>query len=124
MRQDPRHSLLKRAAIAAGCVALLVIVLQQSRARMAETKDTLLHEQLAGLRGAIDQYYGANRAYPPSLDDLVTAHYLSSVPRDPITDRNDSWQVTLTVVDGATGVYDVHSGADGKDRNGIAYASW
>lgn len=86
-------------------------------------RETVLRQDLVGLRTAIDQFYRDKARYPESLDELVTQRYIRAIPVDPITDRADSW-LLLPPKDGAKAVFDVKSGAPQKARDGSSYASW
>ncbi len=89
-----------------------------------KAKESVLKENLATLRVAIDKHYGDTGKYPATLDDLVTKRYLRRVPVDPVTDSATTW-VVLPPADPQKGaVFDVKSGAPGKSRDGTAYASW
>jgi len=45
------------------------------------------------LRHVIQQYTLDKQKAPQALEDLIAAHYLKFIPKDPITGRNDTWQV-------------------------------
>ncbi len=71
------------------------------------------------MRTAIDTYTVDKEKAPQSLDDLVQAGYLKSIPIDPITSRTDTWITgqsdTLIDIDQTEGgIDDVHSGAQGS----------
>src|ERR1051326_4983841 len=55
-------------------------------------KETVLHNNLFAMRSAIDEYSYDKQKAPQSLQDLVSDGYLHNVPKDPITQRNDSWK--------------------------------
>ena len=76
------------------------------------------------MRDAIDKYHGDTGHYPDSLDALVSAHYLRSLPVDPITERADSWQIVAPSGDEAGAMYDIKSSAPGTAHDGSAYADW
>lgn len=86
-------------------------------------RETVLRQDLMGMRGAIDQFYRDKARYPDALAELVTYRYIRAVPVDPITDRADSWTV-VPPKDGTNGVFDVKSGAAQRARDGSDYASW
>lgn len=92
--------------------------------RVDNARETILKQDLAVMRDAIDKYHGDRGRYPDSLEALVGARYLRSVPVDPITERADSWQIVAPPGDAAGAMYDIHSGAPGKGREGTAYADW
>jgi general secretion pathway protein G len=93
-------------------------------------KEAVLREDLAVLRTAIGSYTVDKQKAPESLDDLVTAGYLKAVPKDPMTQRTDTWTLsqsdTLSSVDqtDSGGVDDVHSGAQLNAIDGTSYSTW
>jgi len=91
--------------------------------RVDDARETVLKQDLVGLRTAIDQHFRDKSRYPETLEDLVTQRYIRSVPIDPITQRADSW-VLVPPKDGSKAVFDVHSGASGRAKDGSNYASW
>lgn len=124
MRPREGKPLLPRILLFIGIVAATTVAVPWYLAEAHAGREQTLRAQLFSLRAAIDQYYGEKNRYPASLDELVTAHYLRLVPRDPLTGRSDSWRVTETTADGNTGIYDVHSGASGQGQDGTAYGDW
>ena len=81
------------------------------------------------MRQAIDEYTLDKQRAPQSLDDLVQAGYLKNLPRDPLTNSSETWQVvnedTLSSVDQTQpGITDVHSGAPENSSEGTPYSSW
>ena len=104
---------------------LLVIAVPSYFASLDNAKETSLKQSLSVMRSAIDRYKGDVGKYPDSLQELVTAKYLRSIPVDPITGVSDQWVITTTAEPGQpSGVSDVHSGAPGNGKDGTAYASW
>ena len=76
------------------------------------------------VRDVIDKFYGDTGRYPETLDELVEKKYLRGLPVDPITESTATWQL-VPVPEGYKGaVYDLHSGAQGSDREGKKYAEW
>ncbi len=86
-------------------------------------KEAVLRENLATLRDAVDQYHADTEQWPDSLDALVDKHYLRAVPKDPVTDSQDTW-ILVPPQDGASGVYDIKSGATGVGADGQSYEEW
>jgi general secretion pathway protein G len=81
------------------------------------------------MRQAIDSYTVDKEKAPQSLDDVVQAGYLKSIPVDPMTGRNDTWMPdtsdTLDDIDEtAGGIDNVHSGAQGLASDGSSYNQW
>jgi general secretion pathway protein G len=103
---------------------LLAIALPRYFGHLEKARETVLRQDLATLRDAIDKYHGDRGRYPESLDELVSARYLRAVPVDPLTDRGDTWQFVAPEDGEAGAVYDVKSGAPGAARDGTAYADW
>ncbi len=92
-------------------------------------KEAVLRDDLFTMRSVIDQYTLDKQKAPQSLQDVVAAGYLKSIPKDPLTGSADTWQVTTddTLMDPSQsqpGITDVHSGASGVGTDGTAYSSW
>jgi general secretion pathway protein G len=92
-------------------------------------KEAVLHEDLYTIRKAIDSYTVDKSRAPQSLQDLVDSGYLKSMPKDPITARTDTWQVTMSdnlnsVDQTQPGIDDVHSGAQEVSLEGSSYNTW
>ena len=92
-------------------------------------KEAVLRNDLFTLRSSIDQYTLDKQKAPQSLEDLATAGYIKSVPKDPITNSTDTWvteqEDSLMAIDQtAPGIVDVHSGSDSTSTEGTAYSSW
>jgi general secretion pathway protein G len=92
-------------------------------------KEAVLKEDLHVMRGAIDAYTADKEKAPQSLDDLVQAGYLKSLPKDPMTQSNTTWvpatDDTLQNIDQTEpGINDVHSGSEASGSDGQPYSSW
>jgi general secretion pathway protein G len=90
---------------------------------LIRARETSLKQSLFVLRDMTDQYYADHGAYPDSLDTLVEAHYVRTVPEDPFTKSSTTW-VTVPPEDAKGGVYDVHSGSDLIGLDGTPYNEW
>lgn len=86
-------------------------------------RETVLKQDLQGLRTAIDQFYRDNDRYPDSLEELVSKRYIRAIPIDPITEKTSTW-VAVPPKEGGQGMFDVKSGSPRKSRDGSPYASW
>jgi general secretion pathway protein G len=78
-----------------------------------KANEAVLKNNLQTIRTSIDNYTLDKQAAPQSLDDLVQAGYLRSVPTDPMTRAKD-WvpqydTVVLSPEQTSTGLVDVHS---------------
>jgi general secretion pathway protein G len=94
-----------------------------------KAKEAVLKEDLHVMRGAIDSYTVDKEKAPQSLEDLIQAGYLKSMPIDPMTSRSDTWiagqSENLTTIDETQGgIDDVHSGAQGVSSEGTSYNTW
>jgi general secretion pathway protein G len=103
---------------------LLALALPRYFNHLASSRETILKQDLAVMRDAIDKYHGDRGRYPNSLDELVSARYLRALPVDPITERSDTWQAVAPPADETGELYDIKSGAPGTARDGSAYADW
>ena len=104
---------------------LLTIAVPSYFASLDNAKETSLKQSLSVMRTAIDHYKGDLGKYPETLQTLVEAKYLRSIPADPITGSSDQWAVETAAEPGQpSGVKDVHSGAPGNGKDGTPYASW
>lgn len=103
---------------------LLSIVAPRYMESVDKAKEAALKTNLRLVREAIDKYKGDRQRYPDSLQQLVDERYLAALPIDPVTDRNDTWQVVFPPAPAASAVYDIRSGAPGTGRNGSAYGEW
>ncbi len=110
-----------------GLLAAIAIPAYTSNIRNA--KEAVLKEDLHVLRQAIDSYTVDKQKAPQSLDDLVQAGYIKTMPIDPFTHRSDTWmpvqEDTLMSLDQTeSGIDDVHSGAQMTASDGTSYSTW
>jgi general secretion pathway protein G len=116
--------------IVIGIILILVgIAIPNYQQSIKRSKEATLSQDLYTLRQAIDSYTMDKDRGPQSLDDLVTAGYIRSVPIDPITRRNDTWVTDqsddlLSVDQTEPGITDVHSGSNDVGSDGRAYSQW
>lgn len=126
MPQRPHggFTLIELLVVMAIIATLLTLALPRYFASLERSKEAVLKEDLSTLRDAIDKYFADKGKYPDALGDLADKKYLRDIPKDPITERTDTW-LTTPPNDTAQGeVYDVHSGAPGQGRDGTAYSDW
>lgn len=102
-------------------LASVVVPRYMDKADMA--RETVLRQDLQGLRTAIDQFYRDQGVYPPSLQALVDKRYIRAIPVDPITNSPQTW-VVIAPKDGSQTVFDVKTGAKQRARDGSDYANW
>ena len=103
---------------------LLSIAIPTYFGHVDKAKETVLRQDLAQMRDAIDKYFSDVGRYPDSLEEMVARRYMRKVPVDPITEHADSWQIVAPERKELGKVYDVKSGAPGRARDGSDYASW
>lgn len=87
-------------------------------------EETVLKQNLALLRDAIDKHHADTGKYPASLEELVQKRYIRTLPLDPVTQSAQSWVVVPPQDSKLGAVYDVHSGAKGPARDGTEYEQW
>ena len=110
-----------------GLLAAIAVPMYVQSVRHA--REAVLKEDLRTLRSAIDSYTVDKQKAPQTLDDLVQAGYIKSMPVDPFTHRSDTWvpaqDDALSSLDQTeSGINDVHSGAPGAASDGTSYSSW
>ena len=96
----------------------------------------MLRHDLLDMREAIRDFQRDKHREPQNLNELVSAHYLRVVPKDPITGAADWREVTEQPVrvddfssgapppSTAPGLVDVRSSAPGRDANGKAWSEY
>jgi general secretion pathway protein G len=104
--------------------ALLSIAVPRYFHSVEHARETVLKEDLAILREAIDKYYADLNQYPEKLDDLAEKRYVRSVPVDPFTKLAETWTVVQSDDPDHAGIRDVHSGATEVASDGTPVASW
>jgi general secretion pathway protein G len=92
-------------------------------------REAVLRNDLFTMRSSIDQYTLDKQKAPQSLEDLVSAGYIKSIPKDPITNSSSTWvteqEDSLMAIDQTDpGIVDVHSGASGASSEGTPYSTW
>jgi general secretion pathway protein G len=93
-------------------------------------REAVLKEDLFRMRDAIDQFYADRNQYPQGLEDLVSEGYLREVPKDPMTDSAETWNVEQSENDAnnpaaIAGIVNVRSGSEAvSPLDGSKYAEW
>jgi general secretion pathway protein G len=108
---------------------LMAIAVPNYISSIKAAKESVLKEDLHVMRNAIDSYTMDKQKAPQSLQDLVEAGYLKTIPMDPMTRSTDSWVTaqsdTLHSIDQTDpGIDDVHSGDQEMGSDGQPYSSW
>jgi general secretion pathway protein G len=110
-------------------LVLLSIALPMYNQSILRAKESTLRQDLFTLRHVIQQYTLDKQRAPQALEDLISGHYLKFIPKDPITGREDTWQVEqedsiLSPDQTQPGIIDVHSGSNLTASDGSAYSTW
>jgi general secretion pathway protein G len=108
---------------------LAAIAIPAYTSNIRNAKEAVLKEDLHVMRQAIDSYTVDKQKAPQSLDDLVQGGYLKVLPKDPFTERTDTWMTaqddTLQTLDQTeSGINDVHSGSQLTGSDGTSYSTW
>jgi general secretion pathway protein G len=123
-RRRRGFTLIELLVVLAIVATLLMLVAPRYFHKVDATKEAVLRDNLRSVRDVIDRFYGDNGRYPETLEELVERKYLRALPVDPLTESTATWQL-VPVPEGYKGtVYDLHSGAQGTDRDGKKYADW
>ena len=109
-------------------LAIVALILSVATVRyfssLDRARETVLKQDLATMRDAIQKYNADKGRYPETLDALVADRYLRSVPVDPLTESTRTWVALPPAGTDSKGVADVQSGAPGNGQDGSAYATW
>lgn len=103
---------------------LLTIAVPRYFRSVEHARETVLREDLAVLREAIDKYYADLNQYPEGLAALVEKRYVRAIPVDPFTRLSDSWTLVPSEDPDQAGIRDVHSGANNAASDGTPVAAW
>jgi general secretion pathway protein G len=122
-------TLIEMMIVMAIIVILIAVAVPFYQKAIIRAKESVLHNNLFAMRSAIDEYTYDKQKAPPSLQDLVGDGYLREVPKDPITQRNDSWKVIMedagqAVNSAEPGIFDIRSGSDKASLEGTKYSDW
>jgi general secretion pathway protein G len=108
---------------------LAAIAIPSYLSSLKSAREAVLKEDLHVMRQAIDSYTMDKEQAPQSLDDLVTAGYLKTIPSDPMTHTATTWNTVnedsmMSVDQTQGGIADVHSGSSETGTNGQPYTDW
>src|SRR5579863_9327137 len=96
---------------------VIAMAIPQYQKAVIRSRESVLHNNLQTLRESIDHYSYDKEKAPQSLEDLVSEGYLRTIPRDPMTGTNQTWQKVMeeasqSMTQTEPGIWDVHSGSD------------
>jgi general secretion pathway protein G len=129
LRSQRGFTLIEMIIVCAMISILLGIMVPVYKVHILHANEAVLKQDLYHMRTAIDQFTQDKNKAPQELNDLVTAGYLHSIPKDPFTHSAESWQVVQedvmqSVDQTAPGISDVKSGSNLTSSEGTAYSSW
>lgn len=125
MRRRLAFTLVELLVVMAIVATLLSVAVPRYVHSADRARDAALRQTLAATRDAIDKYYGDTGRYPDTLQQLVDKRYLRRAPFDPVTRSETTWVVVPPAEGrGASGVYDLRSGAPGQALDGTSYGQW
>jgi general secretion pathway protein G len=127
--RDDGFTLIELLIVVSLIVILATLSLVTYRNSVQRGREAVLKEDLFRMRDAIDQHYADKGKYPESLDALVSAGYLRSIPVDPMTQSATSWETVQAEPDPTNltaepGVFNVKSGSEGQALDGSKYNEW
>ena len=128
-RQARGFTLMELLIVITLIVILAGIAISTHATSVRRAKEAALKENLFRLNESLDQYHADKGIWPPDLSSLVTENYMRQIPKDPITDSAETWQIEMSEADpsnpdAAPGVKGVKSGAPGTSLDGSNYADW
>ena len=132
--RSPRHpeqgfTLLELMIVMIIIATLAAIAIPSYMNNVRHAREAVLRADLHVLRDAIDSYTVDKEKAPQTLDDLVQAGYIKAMPKDPFTNRTDTWipvqdDSLMTIDQTQSGISDVHSGAQETSSEGTSYNTW
>ena len=117
-------TLIELLVVMAVIALLLTIATPRYFGGLEKSKETVLRQNLALTRSALDKHYGDVGKYPETLEMLVTKKYLRKLPIDPITESTSTWIIVPPEEQEKGGVFDIKSGAPGTASDGTAFVDW
>ena len=122
-------TLIELMIVMAVIVILISVAIPFYQKSIIRAKETVLHNNLAAMRNAIDEYSYDKQKAPQTVQDLVSGGYLRAVPKDPITGGSDTWKFIMedssqSVDSSEPGLFDVQSGSQKMSLEGTPYSDW
>jgi general secretion pathway protein G len=127
-RRSLGFTLMEMMIVIAIMLILIGVAIPMYNRSVVRSREAVLHQDLFTLHDVIQQYTLDKQKAPQSLDDLVQAGYLKTIPKDPMTGEAN-WEVvqddTIMSADQQDpGITDVHSASNATSSDGTAYSTW
>ncbi len=129
-KQDSGFTLIELMVVMAIIAVLASIAIPSFVQVVRHAREAALRQDLSTMRNAIDSYTYDKQKAPQDLSDIVTGGYMKEIPKDPFTQRNDTWIVgqssAFTNIDETQsgGIDDVHSGSQQVGSDGTTYNTY
>jgi general secretion pathway protein G len=123
-RQHHGFTVIELLVVLAAVALLLSIAAPRYVQHLDHAREVALKQNLWQLRDVMEKFYADHGRYPEALQELVAKRYLRAVPVDPLTQRDDTWQLAKPGNPLEVRAGDVRSGAPGTSREGTPYATW
>lgn len=115
-------TLIEMLVVMAIVALLLTLATPRYFGAIEKSKEVVLQDNLRTVRSLLDKFLADKGRYPKSLDELVQAGYLRSLPIDPITESTQTWILMESKERDRAGIRDIRSGAQGVTKNDVPYA--
>lgn len=125
------YSLLETMTVIVVILTLASLATPAFRTLIVRGREAVLREDLFTLRAQIDHFIHDYGRGPASLEELVEKEYMGSIPTDPFTGSNQTWQLDMQDASDAAdaltpqpGIIDIHSGCPNASLDGTVYSRW
>ncbi|MFN9490613.1 MAG: type II secretion system protein [Betaproteobacteria bacterium] len=117
-------TLIELLVVLAVVATLLSLVAPRYFQSIDRAKEAALQQNLSTIRDAIDKFHEDKGRFPGNLEELVTARYLRAIPKDPVTESQNSWIPVAATKGDKGGIANVKSGAPGTSLTGVPFAEF